>query len=122
MFGRGMDDARDLAIILSTDEPRFGDFYSASTHTLSRSVATLELVFDRVIKVNTDGQVLEKNRCCYDVLPRGGAVRARERVGDLSVWLLTTIGDSRQHLPAQWACPPRSSISEGQFASTERTE
>jgi diacylglycerol kinase (ATP) len=30
----------------------------------------LELAFDRVIKVNTDGQVLETNRCCYDVLPR----------------------------------------------------
>lgn len=32
--------------------------------------AALELVFDRVIKVNTDGQVLETNRCSYDVLPR----------------------------------------------------
>ena len=32
--------------------------------------AALELVFDRVIKVNTDGQVLETNRCRYDVLPR----------------------------------------------------
>jgi hypothetical protein len=30
----------------------------------------LELVFDRVIKVNTDGQVLETDRCRYDVLPR----------------------------------------------------
>jgi diacylglycerol kinase (ATP) len=41
--------------------------------------AGLELVFDRVIKVNTDGQVLETDRCSYDVLPlaarflRGGA-------------------------------------------------
>ncbi len=32
--------------------------------------AALELAFDRVIKVNTDGQVLETDRCCYDVLPR----------------------------------------------------
>ena len=32
--------------------------------------AALELVFDRVIRVNTDGQVLETNRCRYDVLPR----------------------------------------------------
>jgi len=32
--------------------------------------AALELVFDRVIKVNTDGQVLETDRCRYDVLPR----------------------------------------------------
>jgi diacylglycerol kinase (ATP) len=32
--------------------------------------AALELVFDRVIKVNTDGQVLETNRCRYEVLPR----------------------------------------------------
>jgi diacylglycerol kinase family enzyme len=32
--------------------------------------AALELVFDRVIiKVNTDGQVLETDRCGYDVLP-----------------------------------------------------
>jgi diacylglycerol kinase (ATP) len=30
----------------------------------------MELAFDRVIKVNTDGQVLETNRCRYDVLPR----------------------------------------------------
>ena len=30
----------------------------------------LELIFDRVIKVNTDGQVLETDRCRYDVLPR----------------------------------------------------
>jgi diacylglycerol kinase (ATP) len=30
----------------------------------------LEMVFDRVIKVNTDGQVLETSRCSYDVLPR----------------------------------------------------
>jgi diacylglycerol kinase (ATP) len=32
-----------------------------------------ELVFDRVIKVNTDGQVLETDRCRYGVLP--GAAR-----------------------------------------------
>jgi diacylglycerol kinase (ATP) len=32
--------------------------------------AALELVFDRVIRVNTDGQVLETNQCRYDVLPR----------------------------------------------------
>lgn len=32
--------------------------------------AALELVFDRVIKVNTDGQVLETDRCRYDVLAR----------------------------------------------------
>lgn len=32
--------------------------------------AALELVFDRVIKVNTDGQVLETDKCRYDVLPR----------------------------------------------------
>ena len=32
--------------------------------------AALELVFDRVIKVNTDGEVLETNRCRYDVMPR----------------------------------------------------
>ena len=32
--------------------------------------ASLELGFDRVIKVNTDGQVLETDRCRYDVLPR----------------------------------------------------
>ena len=32
--------------------------------------SALELVFDRAIKVNTDGQVLETNRCRYDVLPR----------------------------------------------------
>ena len=30
----------------------------------------LELVFDRRIKVNTDGQVLEADRCVYSVLPR----------------------------------------------------
>jgi len=32
--------------------------------------AALELVFDRVVKVNTDGQVLETARCRYDVMPR----------------------------------------------------
>lgn len=32
--------------------------------------SALELVFDRVIKVNTDGQVLETDRSVYDVLPR----------------------------------------------------
>jgi diacylglycerol kinase family enzyme len=32
--------------------------------------AALELVFDRVIKVNTDGQVRETDRCRYAVLPR----------------------------------------------------
>jgi diacylglycerol kinase (ATP) len=32
--------------------------------------AALELVFDRIVKVNTDGQVLETARCRYDVLPR----------------------------------------------------
>jgi diacylglycerol kinase (ATP) len=41
--------------------------------------AALELVFDRVIKVNTDGQVLETNRCRYDVLPRAARfLRGRE--------------------------------------------
>jgi diacylglycerol kinase (ATP) len=30
----------------------------------------LELAFDRPIKVNTDGQVLEADRCCYRILPR----------------------------------------------------
>ena len=33
----------------------------------------LELVFDRAIRINTDGQVLEAARCRYDVLP--GAAR-----------------------------------------------
>jgi diacylglycerol kinase family enzyme len=32
--------------------------------------AAFELAFDRVIKVNTDGQVLETDHCRYDVLPR----------------------------------------------------
>jgi diacylglycerol kinase (ATP) len=32
--------------------------------------SALELLFDRVVKVNTDGQVLETDRCRYDVLPR----------------------------------------------------
>ena len=32
--------------------------------------SALELAFDRVIKVNTDGEVLETNRCRYEVLPR----------------------------------------------------
>jgi diacylglycerol kinase (ATP) len=31
---------------------------------------TLELTFDRVVKVNTDGQVLDARRCVYGVLPR----------------------------------------------------
>jgi diacylglycerol kinase (ATP) len=30
----------------------------------------LELAFDRPIKVNTDGQVLEADRCCYRILPQ----------------------------------------------------
>jgi diacylglycerol kinase (ATP) len=30
----------------------------------------LEIAFDRPIKVNTDGQVLEADRCCYRVMPR----------------------------------------------------
>jgi diacylglycerol kinase (ATP) len=30
----------------------------------------LELTFDRTIKVNTDGQVLEADRCCYRIMPR----------------------------------------------------
>ena len=34
---------------------------------------TLELAFDRAIRINTDGQVLEADRCRYDVLP--GAAR-----------------------------------------------
>ena len=33
----------------------------------------LELVFDRAIRINTDGQVLEADRCRYDLLP--GAAR-----------------------------------------------
>jgi diacylglycerol kinase (ATP) len=33
----------------------------------------LELTFDRVIKINTDGEVLETDRCTYAVLP--GAAR-----------------------------------------------
>ena len=33
----------------------------------------LDLVFDRAIRINTDGQVLEAERCRYDVLP--GAAR-----------------------------------------------
>jgi diacylglycerol kinase family enzyme len=33
----------------------------------------LELVFERQLNINTDGQVLEADRCRYDVLP--GAVR-----------------------------------------------
>ena len=41
--------------------------------------AAVELVFDRVIKVNTDGQVLETDRCSYDVLPRAARfLRGRE--------------------------------------------
>lgn len=32
--------------------------------------AELELRFDRSIKVNTDGQVLEADRCRYGILPR----------------------------------------------------
>ena len=31
---------------------------------------SIELTFDRRIKVNTDGQVLEADRCVYSVLPR----------------------------------------------------
>ena len=34
---------------------------------------TLDLAFDRVIRLNTDGQVLEADRCRYEVQP--GAVR-----------------------------------------------
>jgi diacylglycerol kinase family enzyme len=30
----------------------------------------LELTFDRTVKVNTDGQVIETDRCRYSVLPR----------------------------------------------------
>lgn len=33
-------------------------------------VGAIDLTFDRVVKVNTDGQVLETNRCQYTVLPR----------------------------------------------------
>jgi diacylglycerol kinase (ATP) len=32
--------------------------------------ASLELTFDRQVKVNTDGQVLDAARCEYHVLPR----------------------------------------------------
>ena len=34
--------------------------------------AELDLSFDRPIKVNTDGQVLEVDRCSYRVIPRAG--------------------------------------------------
>jgi len=30
----------------------------------------IELSFDRRIKLNTDGQVLEADRCAYSILPR----------------------------------------------------
>jgi diacylglycerol kinase (ATP) len=40
------------------------------TRVIYFQTAALELVFDRVIKVNTDGQVLETDRCRYNVLPR----------------------------------------------------
>jgi diacylglycerol kinase family enzyme len=30
----------------------------------------LEMTFDRPVKVNLDGQVLETDRCSYSVLPR----------------------------------------------------
>jgi diacylglycerol kinase family enzyme len=30
----------------------------------------IELLFDRRVKVNMDGQVLEADRCVYSVLPR----------------------------------------------------
>jgi diacylglycerol kinase family enzyme len=44
--------------------------YVADQRVIYFQAASLELVFDRVIHVNTDGQVLETNRCRYDVLRR----------------------------------------------------
>ena len=37
---------------------------------LLRVSRELEMTFDRPIKVNVDGQVLETERCSYSVLPR----------------------------------------------------
>ena len=42
----------------------------------------LELVFDRVIKVNTDGEVFDTDRCRYDVLP-GAARFLRGRASEI---------------------------------------
>jgi diacylglycerol kinase (ATP) len=49
-----------------------GDHVDDDRVTYFRTRA-LELVFERAIRINTDGQVLEADRCRYDVLP--GAVR-----------------------------------------------
>jgi diacylglycerol kinase (ATP) len=49
-----------------------GDHVDDDRVTYFRTEA-LELVFDRLIRINTDGQVLEADQCSYDVLP--GAAR-----------------------------------------------
>jgi diacylglycerol kinase (ATP) len=49
-----------------------GDHIDDDRVTYFRTQA-LELAFDRVIRINTDGQVLEADRCRYEVLP--GAAR-----------------------------------------------
>ena len=49
-----------------------GDHVDDDRVTYFRTQA-LELVFGRAIRINTDGQVLEADRCRYDVLP--GAAR-----------------------------------------------
>ena len=49
-----------------------GDHVDDDRVTYFRTQA-LELAFDRALRINTDGQVLEADRCRYDVLP--GAAR-----------------------------------------------
>jgi diacylglycerol kinase (ATP) len=50
-----------------------GDHVDDDRVTYFRTQA-LELVFDRVIRINTDGQVLEAHQCRYDVLARAARV------------------------------------------------
>jgi diacylglycerol kinase (ATP) len=38
--------------------------------------ARIDFAFDRIVKVNTDGQVLEANQCAYSVQPRAARVLA----------------------------------------------
>ena len=49
-----------------------GDHVDDDRVTYFRTQA-LELAFDRAVRINTDGQVLEADRCRYEVLP--GAAR-----------------------------------------------
>jgi diacylglycerol kinase (ATP) len=47
-----------------------GGEHASDEHVTYFRAAKLDLQFDRPVKVNTDGQVLETDRCRYQVLPR----------------------------------------------------